>query len=885
MVGEQILHYEVIELLGRGAMGSVYKALDTRLDTFRTLKFLNLGLRDLESAREHLVPEAKTQAQLIHPNIATLLTLEIAGDEAFLVIEYIDGNPLDVFLAEENPGLKDRLRLLLPIANALAAAHQRNIIHRDIKPSNILVGRDGSVKVTDFGLAKAIGHTELSKTGETKGSVLYMPPEAFRGERVREPADVWSLGVVSYEVLAGQPPFEGESFEAIGYRILREECPALSSKVQQALPGIDRFLDGCLDKDPEHRIQNGQEAFQHLREVAEKAGVAYSAPVVRPARVRKRRMSRKQLAVRLGLPSLIVLAATTIFFRDLFPQDPIMTLDLPLLWGEDNPTWDPSGNRVAYLIGDYPKSIMVIRETRKDAGPEHLPIPADLGLSQLRWSRNDSTLVLNGPRGVILYNVNTRTWRRLTDVHVRDANWSTDGRWIVWVNQQERFEGLEVAQNPISDNGSEMPDFNIRTIPIEGLPTPVEYLGIYSPVFTHGDTRIAFALYRMAANLGLWSVPIEGGMATCILSGEEYQLWNLQWDHVREELIAKEHWGGRLFRLRIGGEAGVVRSVTQVDFPPGEVEAIWAFDYHPESEQYILFTTRETWQIWSSQLDPDQRRFKPLVTEFRQTLTPAVSPDQTALYFVGVDLKNGVLIQKYDLASGACDDLHEPTGDFGSENYPRVDPREGRYVIFTANPGNIPGTLCNYDLRQQRFRTIPELSRNGRVVTPCWSLDGRYIYYQFIPEEETAPRHILRVEVDRTGIDLRVGPPDTLMSGQGFMLPLPGPEDRYLLYQRGTGGEAFLMILDLESGFSQELVQGEYPALSPSRNDVYFRSGDAICRIIDWQQGPFEMERVVGFPPGVSGMGVGPALAVSDEAVFAILTYEAPGSIRVYKMP
>ncbi len=206
MVGESILHYEIIELLGRGAMGSVYKALDTRLDTFRALKFLNLGLRDLESARDHLVREAKTQAQLIHPNIATLLALEIVGDQAFLVFEYIDGSPLDQFLTEEDPDLKDRFRLLLPIANALGAAHQQGIIHRDIKPSNILVGRDGSVKITDFGLAKAIGHTELSKTGETKGSVLYMPPEAFRGERVGKTADVWSLGVVSYEVLNDHPP-------------------------------------------------------------------------------------------------------------------------------------------------------------------------------------------------------------------------------------------------------------------------------------------------------------------------------------------------------------------------------------------------------------------------------------------------------------------------------------------------------------------------------------------------------------------------------------------------------------------------------------------------------------------------------------------------------
>ncbi len=248
MEGTTVLHYEIEELLGRGGMGSVYKARDTRLDTYRALKFLHPSLSDLKFAQDHLLREARTQAKLFHPNVAALLELEITDEHTFLVMEYVDGPTLDVYLAESKPPLKERFNLILQIACALDVAHSQGILHRDIKPRNILIASDGTVKITDFGLAKALGQTSLTMSGETKGTAPYMAPEAFSGDKISKASDVWSLGVLAYEVLEEELPFMGDNFEAIAYQIVNEPPPSLSNKVQETLPGMSEFLDACLNK-------------------------------------------------------------------------------------------------------------------------------------------------------------------------------------------------------------------------------------------------------------------------------------------------------------------------------------------------------------------------------------------------------------------------------------------------------------------------------------------------------------------------------------------------------------------------------------------------------------------------------------------------------------
>ncbi|MFC1530433.1 protein kinase [Gemmatimonadota bacterium] len=889
MVGERILHYEIIELLGRGAMGSVYKALDTRLDTFRTLKFLNLGLRDIESARDHLVREAKTQAQLIHPNIATLLALEIVGDQAFLVIEYIDGSPLDQFLVEEDPDLKDRFRLLLPIANAIGEAHQRGIIHRDIKPSNILVGRDGSVKVTDFGLAKAIGHTELSKTGETKGSVLYMPPEAFRGERVRKTHDVWSLGVVSYEVLNGHPPFEGDSFEAIGYRILREKPPALSELVLDSVPGIEEFLEGCLEKDPADRIQTGLDAFQQLRQVAEGAGVEYAAPVVRPVWGRKQVRSRKQQFTRVGVFILIALAATLVLFSELSRGFPEYVLNIPILQGEDHPAWNQAGTQIAYLVGDPDDRRLAIRDIHPDATAEFHDLPEGFSVSTINWSLGDSIMVVCGSQGAILYNLNSEIWQQINDYWVNGATWSRDSSFLVWACQSRDIEGLEVVRNVSWENGGGSLEPDITTVRVDGLPPPVQDLGLYDPIITHDDTRIYFVMYRLATCLGIWSVPVDGGEATCAISGESFNVWDLQWDPLQEEIICRQYEEEKgILRLEIASRTGRVRKVTPVRFAPGDADEITDFSFHPGTGQWVLRVLDMNDYLWTAPLSGENAAFRPFITDFRQILTPSVSPDQTELLFSAVDVDRGVLIQVHDLETGNRRPLHAPSNDFGSETHPQVDPVDERNVIFTGSPETNSGELCYWDRNERRLRYFDDLSVGGRVVNPRWSIDGRYIYYRYIPGDEEAHRLLLRIQMERTGALKTVGVPDTLFSGRDLYYPTPGPDDEFAVCQRGLKKDAVLVILEFSSGEIRELVKGEIHTLSPSGNDLYFQSGARICRIRDWREGfhrTVESETVVEFPPGVADMGVGPDLAVSDDAIYAVLSYKGQGDIIVFKVP
>lgn len=886
MVGDRILHYEVIELLGRGAMGSVYKALDTRLDTFRTLKFLNLGLRDLESAQEHLVREAKTQAQFIHPNIATLLALEIVGDQAFLVIEYIDGNPLHIYLEEQQPALKDRLMLLLPVANALGAAHQQDIIHRDIKPSNILVGRDGAVKVTDFGLAKAIGHTELSKTGETKGSVLYMPPEAFRGERVRETADVWALGVVCYEVLEGHAPFEGESFEAIGYRILREEHAQPTEKVSQTLPGIEGFLDGCLEKDAEKRIQNGQEAFQRLQGIAEQAGIAYVPQVIRPARFLTRPRSKGNRFARFGIPLLLALAAVVVF---LIRGSPEQIRSIPILQSEDFPVLNHSGTHLAYLIGDYPQRTMAIRELSADAGPEFHTLPENFRASAVNWARDDSLIVLSGQSGVILYHLGKRDWRQIIDYWARDPCWCMDGQSLLWSNESGRLDQLEIATDiGWPDEGEELNPV-INPVPVEGLPPPLDGLGIYNPVFGLDDTRIFFVLYRMATNIGIWSVPRSGGQAIRAISGEDINVWKSQWDERRGELLCLEHGGKqRLMRLKVGRRSALVRRTRQVRFPADVAESITDFCYRPVSGRYVIRTVEEHSYLWSSPIPLEDRGFSILISRFDQILTPSISPDQSELLFVAADVDEGVLVQVRDLMTGDIQPLHPPTGDYGSENHPQIDPVNGRYVIFTGRPDAGNAVICYLDRHETRIRTLDVKSENGNITNPFWSTDGTRIYYRIVPVDRTDPSHLCRIHIQRTDRLRSAGRPDTLYSGHEIPFLLPGPDDGHAICQRGLGSAATLVVMDLESGEIHDLTAGEKPALSPSREDVFFQSGNGIFRVRDWlhvfDQGAVP-ELIVEYPPGVADMAIGPCLAVSDDSLFAVLSYKGSGELKVYQTP
>jgi serine/threonine protein kinase len=233
MIGKKILHYKIIEKLGQGGMGIVYLAEDSKLERQVAIKFLPHHIASNSEERKRFEIEAKAAAALNHPNIATIYAIEESDDEMFLVMEYIEGRELkEVVRAQDFVPQQDAINYSIQIAEGLQAAHKKGIVHRDVKASNIMVTNDGKVKIMDFGLAKFRGAGQITKLGTTVGTAAYMSPEQSKGEDVDQRSDIWSFGVVLYEMLAGELPFKGEYEQAIIYSILNEEPDSLDKKVK-----------------------------------------------------------------------------------------------------------------------------------------------------------------------------------------------------------------------------------------------------------------------------------------------------------------------------------------------------------------------------------------------------------------------------------------------------------------------------------------------------------------------------------------------------------------------------------------------------------------------------------------------------------------------------
>jgi serine/threonine-protein kinase len=277
MVGRTISHYQVVEKIGEGGMGVVYKAKDTRLNRHVALKFLREEAFGSDNQRARFVREAQTAAALDHPNICTVYEIDETDDQIFISMAYQEGVNLDRVIESGSLDLEQAIDIAIRVAQGLEAAHRVGIYHCDVKSSNIMLNGINQVQIMDFGLAKLAEEIDVAKTPTILGTMAYMSPEQARGDAVDHRTDIWSLGVCLYEMLAGRLPFTGDYADAVFYTIVNEEPIPISDLRPGIPPRLERVVEKTLAKSVDDRFRSTGALVEELREIKRELGGAQTS--------------------------------------------------------------------------------------------------------------------------------------------------------------------------------------------------------------------------------------------------------------------------------------------------------------------------------------------------------------------------------------------------------------------------------------------------------------------------------------------------------------------------------------------------------------------------------------------------------------------------------